>query len=427
MARPRMPTRRVGAHAARGIALVEIMVALTVAMLAALLMFQTMWVGEKSRRATGSGNDGLRAGVLALDQLAWSVRGAGSGLAQAPGSYNCALQLWRNAGLVRAYPRAGALPAPFNRVPLNPLRVAPVTVIDGGPDPDVIVVMSGSSPSANNAIPRGEPQVLGQFLAVTNTVGLQNNDLVLLTRYHVDALGTSWSEDCYVAQINALPAQVDAATGYLAVNPVPVALGFYSPPVGVLPAGRFTLSTLGTAPSIVAYGIRRSGGRSDLVSYDLLRDVGPTVIAENIVDLQVLYGVDSSVKVGGRNVSSDADFYGDGTVDQWVPPTGDWSLAGMTSVGTAGAPAWSGAERQRRVKALRVALIAADTWVDKDPIPLADNRLRMFASGDSANEVERTIGVDGLDNRTRYRVFEAMVPVRNLTGVLSPVADELVY
>jgi hypothetical protein len=79
------------------------------------------------------------------------------------------------------------------------------------------------------------------------------------------------------------------------------------------------------------------------------------------------------------------------------------------------------------VKALRIGLITVDTQVDKDPVRLLDDRLRLFTSADAALVVERTVGSAGFDNRSRYHVLESMVPIRNLTAGLSPVADELVY
>ncbi len=407
-----------------GLSLIEMMIAVTISMLGALLMFQTMMIGEKAKRSSVSGNDGVRAGVIALDQLSSMARNAGSGLVQVPGSFNCLINAW--SGNAQVLPRAGTPPAPFGAVPVNALRMMPLGVIDGGASPDVLIVMSGNSPSANVAYPRGEVSMGNTLMSTTNTVGLRNNDVLLMTRYSVDGTGTSSSANCFMTQVNATGAAVDGVTGYVTANPFSITGATMSAPNNALPGGRYTLSTLGDTPSLLAIGVRVSGGRSDLVSYDLLRDIGPTVIAENVLDFQVLYGVDTTVNAG-RNLVQDIDYFGDGIVDLWVPPTGDWSLAGLTSVGTAGAPAWSGAERQRRIRSVRIGLITADTQTEKNAVDRLSNTLTLFESAGAGLKIDRSIGSGVFDNKMRFKVFEAMVPVRNLSSGLSPISDELTY
>lgn len=410
----------------RGFSLIELLIAVAIPLVSTLLIFQTVANGDKTRRTTVSSNDALRSGSLAMDQLAWMARNAGSGVAQVPGAYNCLLNAW--VGGTQRLPMATALAAPFDVLPTN-LRLAPLLAIDGGASPDVLVMTIGSSPSANIAMPRGQvADGNNDTLGTTNVVGLFNGDALLMTRYLVDGDFVSSSADCFLTQVPSTAA-VDAATGYLSNNPFSIQGATLSAPQKTLPTARYSLASLGRAPMLVAVGVRTSGGRSDLVMVDLLAAGTPvvTVIAENVVDFQVLYGVDTTVSATA-NIALDADFFGDGVVDGWVAPTGDWALAGMTSLVRAGTVSLTGAERQRRIKAVKLALITTDAFVEKDDVSRASTAIKLFEGAGSSLTLTRTIGTTaGYSTKQRYRDFETTVAVRNLTSSLSPVGQDMIY
>jgi hypothetical protein len=75
-----------------GLSLIEMMVAVTIAMIGSLVMFQSMTSGERYKRVTASGNDSQQSAMIAFDQLSYMGRNAGAGLVQTPGSFNCLLQ-----------------------------------------------------------------------------------------------------------------------------------------------------------------------------------------------------------------------------------------------------------------------------------------------------------------------------------------------
>ncbi len=412
-----------------GLSLIELMVALVITMMASLLMFQTMTLGEGGKRTARGGNESMRAGTMVLDELSFLVRTAGTGLAQIPGAYGCALTAYR--GGAQVLPFGGTLPAPFDAVPTAPFRMAPVMAFDGGDTPDVLLVMSGSSASANIAIPRAEAMVGGESIGVTNTVGIRQNDAVLMTRL-MRSGALLQPADCFLTQVNVAAADLNAATGYVESNPFSVAGNTYSAPIGTLPVGaRYTLATLGTAPVAMLIGVRRGAGRSDLVAYDLLAQTGPTVLAENIVDFQVLYGVDTNA-TAGRSINTDIDFFGDGIVDDWVAPIGEWSAANLRDPAPGGATSWNGPERQRRIKSLRLAIVTVDSEVSRKAVDRLDQTVRLFDGavdkGNGSLRIERTLGTGGWwDQRSRYQVFESIVPVRNLTGGLSPLEPNLIF
>jgi type IV pilus assembly protein PilW len=411
--------------AQRGLSLIEMMVAVTIAMVTSIVMFQTLSSGERYKRITGSGNDSQQSAMIGFDQLSYMVRNAGAGLVQTPGSFNCLLQAFDGGG--RIYPSGTAMPSPFGSVS-GQLRLAPLMVFDGGAgNPDVLMVMRGNSAAGNIAETSARSNNAGNQLGVGATVGLRNNDVLLLTRFDVDVTGNPNSADCIMTQAAPNPGELDAATGYITGNPFFVKDGRFSTPQAQMPPGadRYTLTTLGTAPSFVLIGVRRSGGRSDLVMYDMLNRGNVVVLAENVVDFQVVYGVDTSVR-NPRAIGIDRDYFGDGIVENWVSPTGDWSANNMRSVAGAGSQGWTGAERQRRVKAVRIGLITVDAVDERTAVDRASNDITLFSTLGSAIEVTRTIGTTNFPATSRFRTFEMSMPIRNLSSGLSPINEDLI-
>lgn len=411
-------------HRQSGMSLIEMMVAVTIAMVGTLVMFQTMTSGERYKRVTTSGNDSQQSAMIAFDQLTHLVRNAGAGLVQTPGSFNCLLRAYD--GGAQIYPSGSSMPAPFAAIS-GQLRLAPATVFDGGTGSDILMLMSGGSASGNIADTSGRASNAGNQLGVNNTVGLRANDLLLLTRFQPDGLGNPQSADCILTQAVPNPGELDAATGYVTGNPFKTTGGRFSTPQAQMPpsSDRYSVSTLGTAPRFLAIGVRRASGRSDLVMYDILNRGNLTVLAENVMDFQVVYGVDTTIR-NPRTIGIDVDYFGDGIIENWVSATGDWSAANMRSTVGAGSQGWTGAERQRRVKSLRIGLITVDGVNERNSVERLSSALTLFSTLGSAVEVSRTIGSADYPNTNRYRTFELTIPIRNLTGSLSPVSEDLI-
>jgi hypothetical protein len=408
----------------QGFSIIELMVAATIAMFATLVMFQSLLTAEKYKRVTSSGNDSQQSGMMAFDQVSYLVRNAGSGIVQTPGAFNCLLQAFDSG--VRIYPSAGALTAPFDVLPTQ-LRLAPVMAYDGGINPDVLVLMMGESAAGNVADASSKLNTSRDRLGVSSTVAIRPNDFLLFTRYQPDAAGNPVSSDCILTQAFATAAEIDSTTGYITANPVGLSSARYSAPVGAMPAttDKYAVSTLGVVPQIVALGIQRANGRSDLVMFDLLNRGNNTVLAENVMDFQVAYGVDTSFNAA-RDVSTDWNYFGDGVIDVWVSPTGDWSSANLASTVPAGMQGWTGAERQRRIKAVKIGIITYDTETEKTAVDRTNNTIKLFDSLGAGIDVVRTIGTTPYVTTNRYRTYEFSAPMRNLTSGLSPINDEFI-
>jgi prepilin-type N-terminal cleavage/methylation domain-containing protein len=420
---------RSGSRFQRGFSLAELMVTITISLLVTGLITRGMMDLDKSRRVVIGRNDGLRSGSFALDVVSGWVRNAGSGMAQVPGAYNCSLRAWVHGS--QRFPLTAPLPSPFDVLPLS-FKLAPLLVFDGGDQgTDVLVIATGSSAAGSVLLPNTAPtSTIGDWIGTSSTVGLSKGDALLLTRYQLNSAGESTSGECWLTQI-ASNTHTDA--NGTPENPFPIAHAKYSPPTSTLPfsstLSKFTASTLGTDPKIIALGIQKRNGRSDLVMVDLLAN-DPSkvqVVADNVVDFQVLYGVDTTQMLNA-NVKVDMNFFGDGSIDSWVAATGDWSAASMMLDTRSGSPAWTGAERQRRVKALRIALVTTDVFVEKNTIQSSSSSIVLFAATDMpALTITRKIGgADGWPGTQRYSKFEALVPLRNLAAPLSPLSLKVI-
>jgi Type IV Pilus-assembly protein W/Prokaryotic N-terminal methylation motif len=407
-----------------GFSLIELMVAAVIAMLSTLVMFQSLSTAEKYKRVTTSGNDSQQGAMLAFDQISFLTRNAGSGIVQTPGSFNCRLQAFDTGA--RIYPSTATPPAPFNVLPAQ-MRVAPVMAFDGGAQPDVLVLMMGESGAGNIADPSARMNNSRTRLGLSNTVGIRPNDFLLFSRYQPDLAGNPMSADCILTQATAAGSELDMASGYITANPVNVNAARFSTPAAAMPAtaDRYAVSTLGATPQFVAIGVRVSGGRSDLVMYDLLTRATPVVLAENVIDFQVVYGVDTSFNPA-RNIATDQDYFGDGAIDFWSSPTGDWSSNNLFSPMPAGSQGWTGEERQRRVKAIKIGLITYDTENEKTAVAKTTNTISLFNTLGAGVTSTRTIGSGAYVATNRYRTFEFSVPIRNLTSGLSPVEEEFI-
>jgi len=195
---------------------------------------------------------------------------------------------------------------------------------------------------------------------------------------------------CRIGQVAAGFATVPGVPAPRAV-PTGVPGSGYNAPGGfstLAPDRDYAVIDLGGTPSIAMYGV--VGGT--LVQYDVLRTSGlavPTVQAENVENLQVLYGVDD----GTGGVAND------NVVDRWVVP------------GTAGFDAASmlaGGAGVLQVKSIRLALVmrASEPSSVEGPAELV-----MF--GDLATPLQVRVTVPTAERRFARQVVDLVIPLRN--------------
>jgi type IV pilus assembly protein PilW len=248
-----------------GFSLVEIMVALVIGSLAAIIMLQVFALSEERKRTTTGSGDAQSNGMIAFYQLQRDISQAGYGFS-ATRLFNCNV-VWPVA--------SGANIA-------TPIRMAPVTINPGAAiipagdaNTDTLLVIYGN----DNGQPQGN-LILAQAGA-TNTVQMPTsfalNDRVIVAP--------------------------SACAGNLLLDRI-TATDTGSVQVSTAAAGT-TLYNLGQAPSILAYAIR--GGNLTVCDY-LVNDCGiaadkdkPSIwvpIANNIVSMRAVYLRDTGAMDG---------------------------------------------------------------------------------------------------------------------------------
>src|SRR5690606_19733430 len=305
------------------------------------------------------------------------------GLANGMNVWGCRLLAWRGGSAL--LPRASAWPAPFAALPAS-LNVLPVGVLDGGgSNPDIVMVMSagnstGGAPMALTITSPAQVETLP-------SVGFRAGDLLLVSN------PGSPGGDCQIGQVDS--SYVPPPSGQAAPTAVPTSADLAAPynnPNGftTLPQpADYTLVNLGATPTFALFGVNAN---DQLVQLDMLERLTlstPAPIGENIVNLQVLYGIDDGSSGGLAN---------DNVVDAWVAPTGAWSFASLQADG----------EAALAIKALRLAIVVRSTERQGVQGPAS-----MTLFPDLPADVQVTLNYTTEQRSFQYQVYDTIVPLPN--------------
>lgn len=362
-----------------GVTILELLIGMTIGLVASLVIVQVFAQSEAHRRSTSGAADAQQGGTLASWRLMRDLRMAGGGLQHGPTLWGCSLQAWRDGA--QLLPRGGAWPAPFGGFP-TAMRLAPIAVVDGGgAAPDAILVASARSGAS--AAPLVTSTVSASVVNATTSVGFSRDDVLLMA--DMSTVGA-----CQLGQVDGSYAAVDGAPAPTAI-PIGAAGSGYNGPAGFTtlpPNGEYAVFNLGVAPSFVMYGVTNNS----LVQFDILQTGGlavPTVEAENVENLQVLFGVDDGV--GG--------VANDNVIDRWVTP----GTAGFTS-----ADMMAGAAGALQVKAIRLALVMRSAEPSQRAGP---SQVVLF--GDLPAAVQVTMPIAANDRAYARQVYDLVIPLRN--------------
>ena len=340
-------------RAYRGAGLVEVLVGVTVALLATLVIYITVGAVDRLRHDSQSAADAQQAGLFVLARLGFDIANAGSGfsavakaLATCPASANVA----------------------------DTLRPVALLITDGGRDDvaDSVVLRYGVSPAIAGAATFAAAAPAGANFLIRSPYGFAVDD-------HVIAVGRNG--ECAATDVTGATL---SGAGLVEIAHAPLATAF--------PASSW-LVNLGSRndAQVIRYDVQSGVMRTT----DLLNGDVPNPLASNIVNLKLQYGIDSD---------------GDGTLDSWVParpgPSGDWSAAAVLA-----APA----ESLARIKAIRIGLIVRSDFLDRGittafPWTLFDCEASdtSLCPGRLSGSIAATSG-----GGYRYRVHETIVPLRN--------------
>lgn len=351
-----------------GFSLVEILVGLAIGMLGVIVMMQVFSLSEaRKRNATGSG-DAQSNGAIVFYQLQRDIGQAGYGMSSEV-VFNC--QLTWNVGVA-------------NTPIATSVRLAPVTINAntanvplGDPNTDTLLIMYGAGD--------GQPQ--------GNIVNAQASNVYTMqmpTSFNVGDRVIAAPKDCGSTTLPIDKITAQDVTTVTTVNGGTAA----------------ALYNLGPSPVVLAYAIR--GGNLTMCDY-MVNDCGlaenvtkPDVwvpIANNIVSLRASYLRNTTL--APLNDVSAIRTYGSGQADldpsvypdpkcNWMRTTGV-RLALVARSGEFDKEAPSNASNQPK-------------WAEEATLPIIDGTNVLgagTAAGDWANY--------------RYKVFESMIALRNVT------------
>ncbi|MEO7403898.1 MAG: PilW family protein [Burkholderiales bacterium] len=370
---------------ARGFGLVELMIAVVLGMMSTIIIFQVFATFEGRQRTTTSQMNATESGLMGLLAIEREARHAGHGLVGF-GRGSERQIICRN---VNRYQGGGLVTE----------ALMPARLIDGGAgQPDAVEISYGTSVfaatparlvvDAVNSDPAAELVVAnaarGEMFAAGDAILV--SEPAIPTKPCTLLRVTGQTPD--VAGIRLAHASTNVWNPPTGTNIFPVAptLGYRtttSNPALVVNVGTFMRSLY-----------RINGEQLELV--DLLSGAVQTV-ADDIVSMQAQYGITSSA------LSQD--------IAAWVNPTGAWAAPAASDVA--------------RIKAIRVAVVARSSQPEREDVTAATcvTRGGTTSTGpcawidDTPASPAPTMDLASFDpdwRRFRYRVYETVVPLRNV-------------
>jgi type IV pilus assembly protein PilW len=351
-----------------GLSLVELMVAMVIGLVGILAMTQAYLTSDRFNRATTGEGSAQTGGLIALYQMERDVRMAGYGIASSS-ALGCGTIDWYYDPNYSASIQPGS--------PLPILTLAPVTITTNGTNPDIVTIMY--STSAERLMPTSITSFVAKSSEVTvdGVYGFNTGDLILL-------VNSTSPTRCTLGKIT----QVQSGPQKLQLNPGVSAP--YNPPAwgsfpGTYASGDLMLN-LGN-PVVRSYSINSNKLR---VTDALLQAAGaaPLDIVDSIVDLRAQYGKDNGAGGGTAN---------DGRVDEYnntMPTT---------------AAEW------QQVLSIRMGVLARIGVYEKPTTGTncdATTTARTWSGGTFTKLDFATVTSE--DRCYRYRVFETVVPLRNM-------------
>ena len=369
------------ARKARGFSMVELMVAVLIALIGRVIIFQVYAVSEGYKRTTTGGGEAQNNGAIGLFAIERDIRLAGYGI-NTLDFLGCTIYGWdEQAGGGLAFT----------------LTFAPVVITQGaGGAPDTITTFYGNSSlqPAPGQIVQSMSTPAAAF-PVDNQYGFIAGDVVVAAQT---------GSNCTLAQVSSLPGSNNLLhdSGPYGTPPLPTRYNKPGGPcptpqmpcVSYAPASSARLYDLGPSPSNNTYSIQNS----QLMLRQFDRSTPPlgvfatSAIFDGIVQLKAQYGKDKGLHPGhvaGDNVID--------TFDNAAPTsTAEWA----------------------QVLAIRVALAARSSQYEKTAVSPATINLLPALNPPLSTSFPQAAAVNwtlaSADQNYRYKVFQTVVPIRNM-------------
>lgn len=372
-----------------GFTLTEILVAMVIALIGVVMMFQIMESSETRKRTTGAGSDAQVAGAIAMYAIERDLRGAGNGFGYAANPAVNALGC-----TVNAYDAVAGAAFTF--------PLLPVLITETAGAPDRVTVFYGNADVTAQALDYVSSTATSKTLKYGSRGGLVPGDLMVSVsggtchlieisdNSNADAVTIDHATGAYQRHYRKRPTSTVNDDDYEYDADVPAGAAVitqptarYNAPAGAPGAGTGLLFNLGRR-DLPRRNVWQIVG-TNLTVTDALHNGTALAVGDGIVDMQAEYGLSTT-----------------------TPPT--WQSA---------APAdWS------KVIAVRVVLLARSQQYEKEDVTTAAPRWTNL--NDPAAPYSFTMtNVDGTPDSTpnspnnwrryRYRVYETVIPMRNTT------------
>jgi type IV pilus assembly protein PilW len=360
--RPRARLRR-----ARGVSLIETLVGIAVGMIGILVIFQTVAVWDKHAQTTGAGSEVELTGTQAVFNLERDIKSAGYGFAKAASNVmGCSVEVKGNT----------------SNFPLAPVRIS------SSPSGDVIDVLYGNS--SHYVVAEEYTDATPSTKRLKRRGGFRAGDLIVVTG---NATASAASARCVLAEIT----DASIADGVTISHATGSYTNFYT---GAAASAAFNaLSASGapfTAGMLFNMGPSPRQHRWQVVNgvlqhTDRIHGTQPFAVAEGVVDVKAQYGVDTNADYRIADAEWTTALPADPTKilairvailvrSQQFEKSGDGPAAAASAV----APSWFGTPFvMKNVDGTN------DSYTATDAVP---NNWRYY----------------------RYRVYERVIPLRNM-------------
>lgn len=341
-----------------GFSLVEIMVGLVIGLLATLVIMQVFSVFEGQKRTTTGTSDAQTNGSIALYTIGRELQSAGFALQPTADS-----PLECTALAIDAATGVGSL--------------FPVTITDGGAlagASDGITIRYGSTNTGGIATPITST-IVGMDAPVNNNQGCQVNDIAIIIN------GVT---SCNLTKVT---------------GPTDIAI----PPVPSIPPNTTRITLQNTTGAVPLANIACLGTWNEITyrvnNNALERNGVPSVM--DIVNIQAQYGISAAANSN--------------KVTQWVDASGaTWAAPTVVN--------------RNRIKAVRIAVVARNGLLEKENVTSTCTTNKGTVNNgpcawddtdfDPAPIIDLSKNSDGSNNpdwqRYRYRVYESVIPLRNM-------------
>jgi type IV pilus assembly protein PilW len=346
-----------------GFTLVELMVGLAIGMFATLVIMQVLSIFEMQKRTTTGVADAQTNGSIALYTLSHDLQMAGWGLHPA-GDPSAAAVSATDFSPLRCGTAGGTLTVD-GAANIDSWNLFPVAITDGGAAvgaSDSIIIRYGDS--MKGGIPAKITLPAGNPVTVANNLACQVNDRVLL----FDA-----NNNCAMTSVTALTGTTGVTLGNAALA---------TPDTNLSCLGNWNQTTYSVSSVNDVSAMMRNGAAN----------------VTDIVNIQAQYGISAAVNSN--------------QINQWVDAT------------------WATAVNRNRIRAVRIAVVARNPKTEMGNVTFAcsstttanpsglcawDATSANPAIASPAPAINLSNDANGTSwQRYRYRVFETIIPLRNL-------------